>query len=138
MSMTADFSDFRRRFDKLVRNDAPDDLEKGMFRAGNEILRDAVTVPPGAPKDTGELWRSRMTKRPEGAEKGSGVEAGFNKVYAARWHELTPAEDATINWTRDKGAVSPGRKFLETKFWMFKNKYIRTAVSYLRGRLGGK
>ena len=138
MSMTADFSDFRRRIDRLVRNDVPDDLERGLFKAGNELLRDAVTVAPGAPKLTGALWRSRMTKRPEGSEKGSGVEAGFNIVYGARWHELTPEEDATINWTRDKGANSPGRKFLETKLWMFKDKYIRTACNYLRGRLGGK
>jgi len=112
--------------------------EKGLFEAGNELLLEAVKVPPQAPKLHGDLWGSRRTETLKGTKPGMGIAAGFNMIYAARWHELTPAEDAKINWTRDKGAVSPGAKYLETKMWMFKDKYLKIIGEYLRRFLGGK
>lgn len=134
MGMRVDFKDFDKGMGQLVKISVPKDLDKGLFLAGNELLNDAIEKSPTAPFKTGALWRSARSERPAGAEKGTAVNSGFDIVYAARWHELTHEEDATINWT------VPGvhRKYLETKLWMFGAKYTRTIGNYLKDRLGGK
>lgn len=136
MSMRVDFSDFDKGMEKLVKESGPDDLDKGLFQAGNELLRDAIKVEPLAPFKTGALRRSARTERPADAKKGEGILAGFNIVYAARWHELSPEEDKRISWT----LPGSGRKFLESKMMRtdLQAKYVRTIANYLQARLGGK
>jgi hypothetical protein len=130
-----DFSDFEKGMSRLVKNSMPDDVDKGLFRAGNELLRDAIKVEPMVPFKTGALRRSARTERPADVAKGRGILAGFNIVYAARWHELTPEEDSRINWT----LPGSGRKYLESKLMRedLRAKYIRTIATYLTARLGG-
>jgi hypothetical protein len=134
MSMTIDFKDFDKGFKKLVEKSAPDDFDKGLFRAGNELLHDAIYVIPKAPFKEGSLRASARTETPKGEPKGSGILAGFNIVYAHRWHELTPEQDRKISWS----LPGSGRKYLESKILMFKDKYVRIIGSYLKTRLGGK
>lgn len=134
MSISVDFSDFDKGMKKLVAESVPDDLDRGLFRAGNALLKDAIEVMPKAPFKTGALRRAARTDRPGDAPKGTGILAGFNIVYAARWHELTPEEDAKINWS----LPGSGRKYLETKLWMFGKQYIEIIGAYLKERLGGK
>jgi hypothetical protein len=133
MSMTVDFSDFDKGFKRLVNGSVPPEIDKALFIAGNLLLDDAGQWTPRAPFREGHLWRSRRVVRPAGAAKGSGVAAGFNIAYAARWHELTPAEDARIHWTLS----GSGRKYLESKIPMFRDDYIKVIGDYLRKVLGG-
>jgi hypothetical protein len=134
MSMTIDFTDFDKGFKTLVEKSVPPEIDKALFRAGNELLHDAIYVMPYAPFREGHLRGSARTERPADAPEGTGVLAGFNIVYAARWHELTPAEDSRINWT----LPGSGCKYLEMKIPMFRDKYIRIIGDYLGKLLGGK
>ncbi|MBE3111416.1 MAG: HK97 gp10 family phage protein, partial [Acidobacteria bacterium] len=123
MGMKVDFSDFQKGMEKLIRDSIPEDLDKGLFRAGNELLRDAIKLEPRAPFKTGALRRSARVERPADASKGTAMLAGFNIVYGARWHELTPEEDSKISWT----LPGSGRKYLESKMMRtdLREKYIR-------------
>lgn len=120
MSLVLDFKKFNKGITQMTRNVDKELREKAMFQAGNELLRDAIRVIPKAPFDEGHLRASARTSKPKVGGGKAEIAAGFNIVYAARWHELTPAEDARINWT----LPGSGRKYLETKLWMFKDKYM--------------
>lgn len=130
MGMTIDFKDFNKGFKKIC-DKIPPEAAQGMFAAMNELLRDARVEPPQAPKEVGDLWGSARADKAK-IEKGSiEGQCGFNIVYAARWHELSEAEDARINWTRDKGSRFPGRKYLEKKMVMFKDKYMKIVAEFI-------
>lgn len=132
MGMTIDFSDFEKGFKLIAENVAPEEVAKGLFEAGNELLHDAITIRPQAPKDIGDLWDSRTVKIAK-SEKGEiEVDAGFNIAYAARWHELSIEEDEKIKWTRTKGATYPGRKYLESKMVILKDKYMGKVADFLK------
>lgn len=118
-----------------------------LFDAGNRVLEDAIYIKPMAPKRKGFLRRSARTEGADGlktAKPGqknrrayrSGpswkILAGFNIVYAARWHELTPAQESLINWTTDKGAPDPGRKYLESKLARFGNEYLEIIGGHVK------
>jgi len=134
MSMTIDFTDFEKGLKKLVEDVEPDVTDKGLFKAGNELLHDAIYVLPKAPFKEGHLRGSARTETIGGMKKGMGILAGFNIVYAARWHELTPDEDKRISWT----LPGSGRKYLESKMSMFRDKYLKIIGEHLRRFLGGK
>jgi hypothetical protein len=155
MGISVDTKDFDLKFGELMKRSVPANVSKGMFRAGNELLRDAIYEVPKAPFDEGHLRASARTQLGGGvmikfgtgaymppasvdARDGEGYAllAGFNIIYAARWHELTPEEDARINWT----LPGSGRKYLETKLIRHKDKYAKIVADYLERllRKGGK
>jgi hypothetical protein len=147
--MTVDLRDFENGLRELVEKAMPPEISKGMFRAGNELLRDSIYKIPKAPFDEGHLRGSAKTQAANGQQNyfkggglpanadaswpggGFGILAGFNIVYAARWHELTPEEDARINWT----LPGSGRKYLETKLVQYKEKYRDIVGLYLKNLL---
>ena len=137
MGFAFDFRKFRKGLERVTRNVDKELADKAMFAAGNELLRDAIKVQPFAPFDEGHLRGSARTSRPKVGGGRAEIEAGVNIEYAARWHELTPEEDSRINWTRT-GAKFPGRKYLEMKMSMFKNKYMWMVGKALGKVLGSK
>jgi len=74
-------------------------VAKGLFQAGNEALSDAINKVPKAPKDIGDLRGNAKVMKAEVKGKDIDLTLGFDIEYAARWHELSPAEDSRINWT---------------------------------------
>ena len=149
MSMTVDCSDFEKGLKKLVEKTIPPEVGRGLFKAGNELLRDARLVAPTAPWEIGDLHGSARTQGAgsqlyeEGQDMGAkaniskdevSIAAGFNMIYAARWHELTPEEDSKIAWT----TPGSGRKYLESKMVMFKEKYMAIVAKHIENVLKRK
>jgi hypothetical protein len=134
MGMTVDFSDFEKGLALLVKEVEPRETAKGLFQAGSQLIIDAIEMRPYVPFDEGHLRGSGRTERAVVTGGGAEVTVGFNKEYAARWHELTPAEDVKINWT----LPGSGRKYLESKMSMFKDKYMKIVATHLQKALGGK
>ena len=133
MGMTIDMSDFEKGFKKLVDQAAPEELAKGMFTAGNALLKDAIYEQPYAPFDEGHLRASARVDTAKVTKDEVETSAGFNIVYAARWHELSPSEDARISWT----LPGSGRKYLESKMARNAKRYLDIVGEYLRRLLGG-
>ena len=147
MSMTVDYSDFEKGFAKIAK-ECPEEGGKGLFKAANEMLHDANEIIPMTPRDIGELRASGAVQGKSGMhgmdqtqggqafmDKDSvSVNAGFNKIYAARWHELTPEEDRKINWT----TPGSGRKYLESKMVILKEKYMKIAALAIQNLLQRK
>ena len=134
MSMTVDFSDFEKGLKKLCEQTIPPEIGKGLFKAANELLHDAINEQPCAPFDEGTLRGSARTNKAEVKKDGAEVVTGFNIEYAARWHELTPEEDSKISWT----LPGSGRKYLESKMTMFKEKYMAIVAKHIENVLKGK
>ena len=124
-----DMKDFDKKFNNLVKNVIPEYGDKGAFNAMNELLSDAITKPPQAPKDIGDLWGSRIVKKAQRVGKESFVEGGFNIKYARRHHEVEPG---TFKYTLTKGASKPGPKFLQSKMAQFKEKYAWIIAETIR------
>ncbi|MBE3124844.1 MAG: hypothetical protein IMZ57_04210 [Acidobacteria bacterium] len=133
MSMTIDFSDFEKGLTKLVKQSEPKATAEGLFQAGSRLIIDAKEMKPYVPWKEGTLSGSGRTDPANVTRDGAEVTVGFNKEYAARWHELSPEEDAKINWT----LPFSGRKYLESKMAMFKDKYMKIVATYLAKVLGG-
>ena len=111
----------------------PQAIEPALFDAGNRMLQDAIYQAPMAPKRKGFLRRSARTEPPRRkGMAGFNIAAGFNIVYAARWHEISEAEEAKINWTTNKGAPDPGRKYLESKLARFGDEYLEIIGGHMR------
>ena len=142
------YGDFAEKFEKIVKDVIPPEAEKGLVKAGNELLRDAIKTGPGAPKDTGALWASASTRgsdnvmrsvrntvlsRPIISENARQIEidCGFNIEYAAQLHEMPLERAKTINWS-ERGATDPGPKFLESKMARFRDKYIKIVALHIR------
>ena len=134
MSMKIDFSDFEKGLARLVKDVEPRETAKGLFQAGNQLIVDAIEMRPYVPFDEGHLRGSGRTDPARVTGGGAEVTVGFNKEYAARWHELSPEEDKRINWSLS----GSGRKYLESKMSMFKDKYMKIVATHLQGVLGGK
>jgi len=124
-----DATDFEKKFAHIVKDSIPSLGGKGLFDAGNEVTHDAITLPPQAPKDKGDLWDSRITEKANEDPTDISVTTGFNIEYATKMHE---AEPGTYNYTTDKGASSPGPKFLESKLTQFKNKYMAIVAAVIK------
>jgi len=134
MSMTIDFKDFEKGFAKIIEKASSEEAGKGLFKAGNELLQDAIKVEPIAPFDEGTLRGSARTNKADIKKGEITVETGFNIEYAARWHELTPEEDSKISWT----TPGSGRKYLESKMVKFKDKYMKIVTKSIENALKGK
>lgn len=132
MGMTVDTRDFEKGLKKLVREIEPRETAKGLFQAGNQLLKDAIEERPFAPFDEGHLRGSARVDKAELTKTGAEVKAGFNIEYAARWHELTPEEDARINWS----LPGSGRKYLESKMQQYREKYMKIVGEHLKDALG--
>jgi hypothetical protein len=124
---TIDFKDFNKSFKKMAEKEAPSQVAKGLFQAGNEALSDAINKVPKAPKDIGDLRGSAKVMKAEVKGKDIDLTLGFDIEYAARWHELSPAEDSRINWT----LPGSGAKYLSSKLQMYKNKYMSIVADVL-------
>uniref|UniRef100_A0A6M3LWE9 Tail protein n=1 Tax=viral metagenome TaxID=1070528 RepID=A0A6M3LWE9_9ZZZZ len=128
MGFTLDFTDFEKQFKTIVEKAIPQEAGKGLFKAANELLNDAITKIPKAPFEEGHLRGSARVSKADITYNSVSIVFGFNIVYAARWHELSPAEDMRINWS----LPGSGRKYLEIKMTMYKDKYIWIAAEYIR------
>lgn len=126
--MTIDFTDFEKGFKKMCEGRIPSEAAQGLFEAENELLRDAINIIPKAPFKEGHLRASARAEKPEVRKEEIEGQCGFNIEYAARWHELSPAEDSRINWT----LPGSGRKYLEIKMMMYKNKYMQIVADFLK------
>jgi len=129
-----DMTKFDAEFRRITKDTVPALTRKGMFRAMNELLNDAVRLSPQAPKDVGNLWASKADTVSIKQEGDTWIiEGGFNIAYAAKWHEISPSEAAKINWTRTKGAREPGPKFLEMKMNIYREKYMKIVAATIEG-----
>lgn len=129
-----DATSLLKGLDKVQRQ-ADDELRgRALFQVANEILRDAINEVPKAPFDEGHLRGSARVTRPDVQASKASIEAGFNIVYAARWHELTPDEDRRIAWT----LPGSGRKYLESKLSRFREKYLFMLSRALGRAIRGK
>lgn len=159
MGITLDISDFAKGFKKLVEQSAPEAIDKGLFKAGVELLHDAIYISRGAPKEIGDLWASGSIQgtgaiinvpngqatNPSAGFKSTreteqtSIAVGFNREYAAYLHEGHRKDGSyTIKWwTYMKGAHDPGPKFLESKMASKTEKYKWIIGEYLKSLLGG-
>lgn len=142
-----DTKDFMQKFLKIAQETVPSLAGQGLFRAANELLRDAIKVVPMAPFREGHLRGSARSQgegqamhqltgtqkkafRAYKTDAGIWILVGFNIEYAARWHELSRAKAAKINWT----LPGSGPKYLESKMAMFKDKYMKIAADFINPR----
>lgn len=124
-----DTRDFDIKFDDLIKNAIPGAISKGLFEAGTVLLKMAKEEAPQCPKDVGDLWGSGKVKPIIGGYQETGVEVGFDSVYAAYQHEQEPGR---FNYTTTKGASHPGPKFLETKMVRHKNDLMGIVAEAIR------
>ncbi len=124
-----DMEDFDKKFNALVKNAIPEYAAKGVFDAMNELLNDAITKPPQAPKDIGDLWGSIIVEKAKGIAKEIMTEGGFNIKYSRSHHEVAPG---TFKYTLTKGASQPGPKFLQSKMAQFKEEYAWIIAETIR------
>lgn len=128
--MCLDLSRFDKKFNNLVKSAMPDDAQKGLFNAMNELLRDSIEKPPQAPKDMGDLWGSTAdTVKVERKHKLLMASGGFNIKYAHRHHEAEPGE---FEYTVSKGASQPGPKFMLSKMIQYDKKYMEIVAETIR------
>lgn len=123
-----DFSKFKEAFRKITEKTIPKEAGKGLFKAGNELLSDAIKKSPKAPFDEGHLRASARVDKAEVKRREISVDAGFNIEYAARWHEIPKGAEKNINWS----LPGSGRKYLETKMYQFKDKYMYIAALHVK------
>lgn len=117
-------SSFLAGFRMITSKVIPDVAGKALFQTGWMIIRYANTKKPMTPRDIGDLRGSgRVEPDPQKLE----VTVGFDKEYAAKWHELSSEEERHISWT----TPGSGRKYLEAKLSMYKNDFIRFAAEYI-------
>jgi len=128
MGFTLDFTDFEKQFKVIVEKAIPQEAGRGLFKATNELLNDAITKLPYAPFDEGHLRGSARTDKANFEHGSISVTGGFNISYAGRWHELSLAEDIRINWT----LPGSGRKYLEIKMTMYKDKYMEITAEHIK------
>ena len=131
MTLTIDFTEFDKKFFKLVQKTIPEEAKKGLQAGMLELLNDAKVQEPQAPKEFGDLWGSTALVPIEVIITPYFISAtgGFNSKYATRQHEAEPGE---FNYTINKGATRPGPKFLQTKMVRNKEKYIGIAVKFMK------
>jgi len=123
-----DFSDFNKKFTKLVEKTIPKAAEKGISNAANQLLDDAVEKPPQAPFKKGDLWGSKIVDKVEVKGNEISAKAGFNISYAKKQHE---AEPGRYKYTRT-GAKKPGPKFLESKMAKYGKDYTEIIAKTIR------
>ena len=128
MSYEVDFSNFNAKLPQIVDKAIPSEAGNGLFKAANQLLDDAMYKRPFAPFKMGDLRGSARVDKAVVVGSLISVMCGFNIEYAARWHELTPAEDARINWT----LPGSGAKYLESKMARYMADYMEIVASHIR------
>lgn len=139
-----DFKDFEKKFNQIVKKIVPELAEKGLGRAGMQLLSDSVMQRPTVPHKEGWLRGSgsvfvqnelagQSTSGKQGKAAKSHTEpikrneivavVGFNTPYAARLHEHPEFR------FKEPGA---GGKFLESKMSRFKKLYFRIIANSIR------
>lgn len=146
MPVYFDKKDFDRKMERLVARTIPQELEKGMAKAGMQLLNDCTMQAPTTPLDEGTLrgsgsvfvenqlvgrspkTRGRGTPSLEHREKlkkdQTVVVVGFNTPYAGRVHEGVGIK----NWSEP----SSGPKFLEAKLANNRDEYMKITAEHLR------
>ena len=116
-----DFTKFEKTFKDLAQVQMLKKAKDGEFEAANEVLRDSIDLPPQAPKEFGDLWGSRKVEAVKESGGEISIQFGFNIFYAMKQHEVAPG---TYRYTKNKGAETPGPKFMQSKMAQYKDKYI--------------
>lgn len=132
-----DFKDFERKFNNVMKKIVPDLAEKGLAKAGMQLLNDSIMQQPTVPHKEGWLRGSgsvfvqnELTGESTSGKKGKAAKGhtepiranelvavvGFNTPYAARLHEHPEFH------FKEPGA---GGKYLESKMSRYKNLYFK-------------
>ncbi len=142
-SFELDFTAFGDSMRKLQEQALPDALERGLGKAGMQLLRDAAMEMPAVPHKEGTLRgsgsafvRNKLVGTTESMGKGGtpardhddpddpstmAVTVGFNTPYAAYQHEGVRADGThRVQNYSDDGV---GAKFLEIKMREFMDDY---------------
>jgi len=145
MSISLNLTDFYKKFNRITKKAIPEVVEKGLGKAGLQLLADSILQRPTAPIKEGWLRGSGSVfvnnkcigESPSG-RKGKanknhnesikpremvGV-VGFNVPYAARLHE---GEQLKFR------EPSSGPKFLESKMARNKNVYFKIIANVIKG-----
>jgi hypothetical protein len=163
MGFHVDATDFQKGLTDLMEKGVPDDIDRGLYVSGNALLRDAIYEKPFAPFDEGTLRGSARTQTPDGVmrpmtqgdsanaktidgEHANSIIVGFNIIYAARLHEISPENMSNTDklgrvlsghWPLHWKLPGSGPKFLESKMAAHPTRYLEIMGEYLRRRLGG-
>lgn len=119
-----DLSAFKRDFEDVCYERLPRLTEQGLFKAASELKLDADHVQPKTPVKEGTLKGSWMTQVEFLGKEAWSLLAGFNSGYAAYVHEMVKKHP----WTEPLS----GPKFLESKLYMFKDKYLGIVAKVIR------
>jgi len=117
-------SDFLKDFARITGKVIPDKVKAAEFKVGNMVIHDAIKEEPTVPRKIGDLRGSGETHPNDSLTKFE-IDVGFNKEYAAKWHEAVGKD---INWT----TPGSGPKYLETKLQRYKNKYYAFWAKLIR------
>lgn len=141
-----DFKDFEQKFNKIVKITVPKLAEKGLARAGMQLLNDSIMQQPTVPHKEGWLRGSgsvfvqnELAAESSSGKKGKAAKShtepikrneivavvGFNTPYAARLHEHPEFR------FKEPGA---GGKFLESKMSRFKSLYFKIVANAIKER----
>lgn len=115
---------FIRGFKKQCKVTVPNVARKALFQTGWMIIRYANTKKPYTPTDKKDL---RSSGRVEVDPRKLELIVGFNKEYAAKWHEISPAKAAKTAWT----LPGSGRKYLSSKLSMYKNDFMKFMAQFI-------
>lgn len=117
-------SNFIGGFKKFTKQTVPDVAGKALFQTGWMVIRYANTKKPYTPTDKKDLRSSgRVEVHPVKLE----LIVGFNKEYAAKWHEISPAKEKKVAWT----LPGSGRKYLESKLNMYRNDFVKFMAEFI-------
>jgi len=140
-----DTSDFDKKFGELTKKAIPSLIEKGMGRAGLQLLNDCVNEVPTVPLKEGWLRGSGSvfvqnklvavskagksglantdTAGESVGEEGISALVGFNAPYAAKMHE-----GISFKFTEP----SSGPKYLEAKLIQNKDRYMLIVANAIK------
>lgn len=131
MSFTMNWKDFDSRFKAIVEKTIPGLAEKGLFKAGAELIKYAIKEEPRCPHKTGRLWGAQKIIATSTLSKIE-VEVGFNTNYAAAVHEMLQGNEQwgmVVQWTL-KGS---GPKYLSSKLPRHKDDLMKKAADEISG-----
>lgn len=135
-----DTSRFRAGIQRLVNQALPEQIVRGLFAAGTELLQDAREDIPRVPKKEGTLSASgsvtvlrpgEVSELAETTTPGRYVAiVGFNTPYAAYLHEgmRQDGSHVVMNWTLE----GSGPKYLETPLLANRDRYIQIIVDAIK------
>lgn len=117
-NFSLDLSSFLQEFPKVCYEKIPSATQKGLFNAASELKLDSDHVEPKTPVKEGHLkgsWEAHVEFL-GGKTMEWTLVVGFNIKYASYVHEMAKKHA----WTEP----GSGPKFLESKLYMFKDKYL--------------